>query len=68
MEEKTEEKINELGGKIDTVSSIMKALLSSFCGIEELTPNDTYNFIYLLEEKLKDLKNLHDEITDELAI
>ena len=68
MDEYTETRINEIGGKIDTINSIFRALLSSICGTEELTHKDTCNFAYLMEEKLQNLTKTHNELIDKLGI
>lgn len=68
MDEYVEDKINEIGGKIDTVISITKAILSSILGTEEFTNKDTFNFVYLLEEKMDDLKNAHNILIEDLHI
>ena len=68
MDEQIESKINELGAKIDIVESLSKGIETSIYGCDELTQKDTFNFISLLSEKLKDLKFSHDEIIDKLKI
>ena len=64
----TEAKINEIGAKIDVIESIVRALISSICSTEELTQKDASNFVFLLEDKLKELKTSHDELIDDLHI
>ena len=68
MNECIEAKINELGGKIDIIESLSRALTSSICGSDELTQKDACNFVFLVEDKLKELKNMHNDIVDELKI
>ena len=68
MKNSIDTQINDIGGKIDTKFTLVKALISSSMGTEELTERDAGNIIYLLEEKIKDLKSNHDNLIDELKI
>ena len=68
MNESEEITINEIGGKIDVINSLLHALISCVCGTEELTQKDSINFAYLLESKISDLKNTHYKLIKELEI
>ena len=68
MNEHVNDKINEIGGKIDTIDTLFRALISSTMGTEELTERDSGNLIYLLEDKIKDLKTEHSKLINELGI
>ena len=68
MDNEIEAKINILGTKIDAIESINNALMASLFGMECLTQNDAYNFAYLLEGKIKDLKIRHNKLIEDLKI
>ncbi len=68
MKYKTETQINRLGTKIDTIESINNALISSLLGTESLTRKDAYNFLYILENRIKDLKITHEKLVKDLNI
>ena len=68
MNEEINEQINSIGGLIDTISTLQRALMSCTMGTEELTEKDAGNFIYLLEDKIKDLKNKQEKLINELGI
>ena len=68
MNEDINERINELGAKIDILESLSKALLSSLCGSDELSQKDACNFMFLLSDKIEELKLSHTNIIDELKI
>ncbi len=57
-----EDIISEIKNIKDQVNSLLKALVSSVFETDELTKNDSYNFIELLEDKVKELKNISDTI------
>ena len=68
MDEEIEERINDLGSKIDIIKSVNNALMSSLLGVECLTQKDTYSFVYLLEDKINDLKIKHEKLVTDLKI
>ena len=68
MDEEIESKINDIGAKIDIVESLNKALMSSLLGTDCLTKKDAYNFVYLLENGIKDLKTRQDKLINDLNI
>ena len=68
LDKNIEEKINYMGAKIDMIESINNALMSSLLGADCLTQKDAYNFVYLLESRIRDLKSKHDKLIEELKI
>lgn len=68
MNSKIETQINSIGVKIDKIESISNALAASLLGTESLTHKDAYNFLYMLEGRIKDLKNKHEKLIKNLNI
>lgn len=68
MDVNIEQKINEIGAKIDIIESISTALTDSLCGTNNLTKEDAYSFAYLLENKIGELKIKQENIIKELNI
>ena len=68
MDDIIEEQINSIGAQIDTIESINKALISSVLGEECLTQKDAYSFVYLLDDKIKDLKIRQNKLIEDLKI
>ena len=68
MEEKIENEINTIGAKINLIESITNALVTCLCGTSSLTEKDAYSFVYLLENKIKDLKIRQEKLIKELNI
>ena len=63
-----DEAINNLGGKISILQSVVRALLACVCGTEELSDKDTQSFVYILENQIQDLSEQHSNIVDMLDI
>ena len=68
MNQYIEEQINNVGGEIDTIYTLIRALMTCILGTEELTPKDAGNILYLLESKINSLKRKQDKIIEELDI
>ena len=68
MDEKTENRINIIGAKIDIIESINNALKSALFGDDCFTQKDVCNFACLLENRINDLKNRYNKLTNDLNI
>ena len=68
MDEKVENKINNIGAKIDIIESVNNALRAALLGEDCLTHKDAYNIAYILENRMKDLKCRHNKLIDDLKI
>ncbi len=68
MNEELESRINDIGAKIDIVESLHNAIMSGLLGADCISEKDVYNFVYLLEDKIKDLKLEQDSLIDDLRI
>lgn len=63
-----ENKINEIGGKLEIIQSIMRAMNSALFGLNEFEERDGYSLASVLEEKINDLSNEHNEFVTKLKI
>ena len=68
MKKKTATKINIIGAKIDIIESINNALKCALIGEDCFTKKDAYNFVYLLENRIKDIKKRQDKLIEDLKI
>lgn len=68
MNKETEEKINRVSVEIGIIESINNAIKSGLFGEDCLTRQDACNMVSLLEDKVKDLKILQDNIVEELKL
>ena len=68
MNEDINEQINNIGSKIDMIYTLIRALMSSMLGSDELTEKDADNLLFLLEDKIKELKQDQNKLIDELCI
>ena len=68
MDDNIENQINEIGGKLEIIKSIMRALNSALFGTEELEQSDAYSMASLLEEKIDGIIKKHTELVNELKI
>ena len=67
MKRKLENKMNYLSCKIDIVNSLMNILIESLYN-DNLTKKDSKNLIYILENRIKDIKLRYSEIIREFDI
>jgi len=68
MNEDINEQINNIGSKIDMIYTLIRALMSSMLGSDELTEKDADNLLFLLEDKIKELKQDQNKLIDKLGI
>ena len=68
MNKNIEEELNEIGAKIDIIESINNGLICSLCGIDNFSPKDSCNYVSLLENRIKDLKKFHDNLSENLDL
>ena len=67
MKRKLKNKMNYLSCKIDIVNSLMNILIESLYN-DNLTKKDSKNLIYILENRIKDIKLRYSEIIREFDI
>ena len=68
MNEDINEQINNIGSKIDMIYTLIRALMASMLVSDELTEKDADNLLFLLEDKIKELKQDQNKLIDELGI
>lgn len=68
MDDNMENKMNEIGGKLEIIQSIMKAMNAALFGSEELERRDAYSMASLLEEKINDVTEKYNILVGKLNI
>ena len=68
MSKNIKNEINKIGAKIDIIESINNALICSLCGIDNFSPKDSCNYVSLLENRIKDLKKIHENLSENLDL
>ena len=68
INEDMEDQLNEIGGKLEQMQSIMRALNSALYGSDELEERDAYSMADLLTEKFNETMVKYAKLISELKI